>query len=82
MTPGRKGILYACSGHQSCQGCVRGVLAPSATQPSTQAWLQGQAYGSGKVTDAVEYEGLWKEEGKSPDKIGFTLLCTVWSWMK
>ena len=75
-------FIYACSGCQSCQGCIRGALVPSAMPPSTQVCLQGQAYGSGKATDAVDSEGLWKEEGKSPDKTGFTLLCTVWSWMK
>lgn len=62
MTPeGRVFFIYACRGHQSCQGCVRGVLVHSAMQPSTQVCLQGQAYGSGKVTDAVDHEGLWKE---------------------
>ena len=58
---GRVFFIYACRGHLSCQGCVRGVLVHSAMQPSTQVCLQGQAYGSGKVTDAVDHEGLWKE---------------------
>lgn len=34
-------------------------------------------YGSREVTDALECEGGWKEEGKSPDDTGFTLLSAL-----
>lgn len=75
MTPGRKGVLYLCLQRVSvsARGVSEECWSLQAMLPSTQVCLQGQAYGSGKATDAVDSEGLWKEEGKSPDKIGFTL---------
>lgn len=58
--------------------CVSGAPPPWALQPSTSVCLQTS---SGKVTNATDHEGQWKEDGKSPVESGFSLLCTWWSGM-